>query len=182
MIVQLCLDFLSGPSLYPPGVMQGLPPLTATDSGFYSSGHPGSALASFTSLSSVDTDPGSGRLVRRRLSSNADIPDYGSWCSLQRRWRSSMESCLTPGDHQSSPLPGPPNIDSLNLKCSKTSALLGLAVIISTPDDHSQHQFLKQNLVIENIFAQLSQCVRQAYIHKRKFVSTIHSGYLECSR
>ena len=32
----------------------------------------------------------------RRLSSNADMPDYGSWCSLQRRVMSMVDSSLSP--------------------------------------------------------------------------------------
>ena len=37
-----------------------------------------------------------GDQVRRRLSSNADMPDYGSWCSLQRRVISMVDSSLSP--------------------------------------------------------------------------------------
>ena len=36
---------------------------------------------------------------RRRLSSNADMPDYGSWCSLQRRWMSMVENSLSPSEY-----------------------------------------------------------------------------------
>ena len=32
----------------------------------------------------------------RRLSSNADMPDFGSWCSLQRRVLSMVDSSLSP--------------------------------------------------------------------------------------
>ena len=38
-------------------------------------------------------------LGRRRLSSNADMPDYGSWCSLQRRWMSMVENSLSPSEY-----------------------------------------------------------------------------------
>lgn len=34
--------------------------------------------------------------VNRRLSSNADMPDFGSWCSLQRRVLSMVDSSLSP--------------------------------------------------------------------------------------
>ena len=42
------------------------------------------------------------RAGRRRLSSNADMPDYGSWCSLQRRWMSMVENSLTPTEFSQS--------------------------------------------------------------------------------
>ena len=34
--------------------------------------------------------------VSRRLSSNADMPDFGSWCSLKRRVMSMVDSSLSP--------------------------------------------------------------------------------------
>ena len=108
--------------LPPQGVLQQVPTLAASDSGFYSSYTPGSVQVlinllknsasicifqnSYNSFATVDSEAdlevggggvrGGSGAGRRRLSSNADMPDYGSWCSLQRRWMSMVENSLTP--------------------------------------------------------------------------------------
>ena len=43
----------------------------------------------------------------------------------------------------------------------RSNALLGVAIIITTPDESSQKIFLKQNLVVEDIFSQLFLSVKQ---------------------
>lgn len=155
---------------------------------------------------SVKTGTGAGR---RRLSSNADMPDYGSWCSLQRRWMSMVENSLTPTEFSHSQshanITNPhfgssPGIKTASLShnenlkwyfCSfrqnihsiffspkaagRSNAVLGLAIIIQTPDSSSQNIFLKQNLVIEDIFSQLYQSVKQVnvihFMHLKSFLS-----------
>lgn len=57
--------------------------------------------SSFVTLDSESDLGGEGSLSKagqgsRRLSSNADMPDYGSWCSLQRRVMSMVDSSLSP--------------------------------------------------------------------------------------
>lgn len=94
-----------------------MPPLSASDSGFYSSCNPGSPQTSFNSFATVDSESdlvagaaGAKQSTRRRLSSNADIPDYGSWCSLHRRWMASMETGLAPADQSGHQLGSSPGI------------------------------------------------------------------------
>jgi len=186
--------------MYSQSVIQHPQGLAASDSGFYSTYSPGSIQNSFNSFATVESDsdlgvPGTARPQsgRRRLSSNADMPDYGSWCSLQRRYMSMIENTLSPPEINSHSQPNIPHMgskpcqinqsDSLSLRETRRSnALLGVAIIITTPDESSQKIFLKQNLVVEDIFSQLFLSVKQAYIHKRKFVSTIYAGFEECQR
>ena len=164
-----------------PQVMPQVSSLTTSDSGYYSS-H--SCTSSFPSL---DTEPDLPHQTRRRLSSHADLPDYGSWCSLQRRWTSMVENSLS-GQHSGYPCrtATAPVIqhDSLSLKSAgRPSTVLGVALIVSLEGEGEEREILlKQNLVLEDIFSQLCESVRQAYIHKRRFVSTVYSGYSECER
>ena len=145
-------EVLAGPHGPHPPALPQVSSLAASDSGYYSSCSPSSCLT-------LDS--------QTELSSHADLPDYGSWCSLQRRWQSVVENSLY---NCLSPVPPPGG---------RPSTVLGLALIIQGPDSHI---FLEQNLVLENIFCQLSESVRQGYSHKRRFVSTVYSGYSECVR
>ena len=99
-----------------------VPTLAPSDSGFYSHGNPSSVQvlyvfisifstfstqfqnsvnSSFVTVDSESDLGGECSVSRgghgsRRLSSNADMPDYGSWCSLQRRVMSMVDSSLSP--------------------------------------------------------------------------------------
>ena len=72
--------------------------------------------------------------------------------------------------------------DSLSLKSGgRPSTVLGLALILQLPGEGEETNILlRQNLVLEDIFSGLCESVRQAYIHKRRFVSTVYAGYCEC--
>ena len=135
----------------PPVPLPQAQSLPASDSGYYSS-------YSYTSLNLHTLDSQSD------LSSHADLPDYGSWCSLQRRWASVQENSLSPA------LPA----ESLGKEGGRPKTVLGLALIVQVPDTEI---LLRQSLLLENIFSQLSESVMQAYSHKRRFVSILYSGY-----
>ena len=145
-----------------PQVMPQVSSLTTSDSGYYSS-HSSHSCTSFPSL---DTDTDLPSQTRRRLSSHADLPDYGSWCSLQRRWMSMVENSLS-GQHSSCPsrTATAPVIqpDSLSLKSSgRPSTVLGVALIVQLEGEGEETNILlKQNLVLEDIFSQLCESVRQ---------------------
>ena len=79
----------------------GLPHVASSvgsDSGCYSSYATSSNQTSFHSFPAVDSEVDVNITCRRRLSSNADTPDYGSLCSLQRRWLATVENSLSPND------------------------------------------------------------------------------------
>ena len=106
--------------MLPPGILPQVPTLAPSDSGFYSHGNPSSVqvkiviftffLCNFfqnslnSSFVTVDSESDLGGEcsvartghVSRRLSSNADMPDFGSWCSLKRRVMSMVDSSLSP--------------------------------------------------------------------------------------
>ena len=148
-----------------PQVMPQVSSLTTSDSGYYSS-HSSHSCTSFPSL---DTDTDLPSQTRRRLSSHADLPDYGSWCSLQRRWMSMVENSLS-GQHSSCPscrTATAPVIqqDSLSLKSGgRPSTVLGVALIVKLEGEET-NILLKQNLVLEDIFSQLCESVRQVTSH-----------------
>ena len=48
-----------------------------------------------------------------------------------------------------------------SLKTNRANAILGLGIIIQTPDISSQKIFYRQNLVVEDIFNQMLYSVRQ---------------------
>ena len=140
--------------------------LTTSDSGY--SSHSSQSCTSFPSL---DTDADLPSQTRRRLSSHADLPDYGSWCSLQRRWMSMVENSLS-GQHSSCPpcrTSTAPVIqhDSLSLKSAgRPSTVLGVALIVRVQGEaegevEGTNILLKHNLVLEDIFSSLCESVRQ---------------------
>ena len=145
-----------------PPVLAQVSGLTTSDSGYYSS-HSSHSCTSFPSL---DTDPDLPSQTRRRLSSHADLPDYGSWCSLQRRWMSMVENSLSLSGQQAS-CPScrtAPVIqhDSLSLKSSgRASTVLGVALLVGLQEGEQTDILLKQNLVLEDIFSSLCESVRQ---------------------
>ena len=145
-----------------PPVLAQVSGLTTSDSGYYSS-HSSHSCTSFPSL---DTDLDLPSQTRRRLSSHADLPDYGSWCSLQRRWMSMVENSLSLSGQQAS-CPScrtAPVIqhDSLSLKSSgRASTVLGVALLVGLQEGDQTDILLKQNLVLEDIFSSLCESVRQ---------------------
>lgn len=188
----------------------GLPHVASSvgsDSGCYSSYATSSNQTSFHSFPAVDSEVDVNITCRRRLSSNADTPDYGSLCSLQRRWLASVENSLSPNDLSSpsfldtaclplhfvnslnttSCLTSQNSKSSLvhhgdNLKSGGRNAVLGLAIIIKPPDEAMHKLLFKQNLILEDIYNHLLHSVQQAYIHKKRFVATVYAGYEECIR
>ena len=134
--------------------------LTTSDSGY--SSHSSHSCTSFPSLETYADLPSQ---TRRRLSSHADLPDYGSWCSLQRRWMSMVENSLS-GHHSSCPscrTATAPVIqhDSLSLKSAgRPSTVLGVALIVQLQGEET-NILLKHNLVLEDIFSSLCESVRQ---------------------
>ena len=146
-----------------PPVLAQVSGLTTSDSGYYSS-HSSHSCTSFPSL---DTDPDLPSQTRRRLSSHADLPDYGSWCSLQRRWLSMVENSLASlsGQHSSCPSCRTAPViqhDSLSLKSGgRPSTVLGVALIVNLQEGEMANILLKQNLVLEDIFSSLCESVRQ---------------------
>lgn len=195
--------------MFPEDALQHVSSTSGSDSGCYSSYAASSNHTSFHSFPTVDSEADVIIPLRRRLSSNADMPDYGSLCSLQRRWLSMVENSLSPNDLSSpsfldtaqapmqfatSPYTTSENISrnsksgpSLvyhgeNLKSGGRNAVLGLAIIIQPPDQAAHKLLFKQNLILEDIYNQLLQSVQQAYIHKKRFVATVYAGYQDCVR
>ena len=91
------LDDYAAP-IFPEEGLQHVSSTSGSDSGCYSSYAASSNQTSFHSFPTVDSEVDMTIPGRRRLSSNADMPDYGSLCSLQRRWLSMVENSLSPND------------------------------------------------------------------------------------
>eukprot|EP00092_Neocalanus_flemingeri_P017277 GFUD01018683.1.p1 GENE.GFUD01018683.1~~GFUD01018683.1.p1 ORF type:complete len:874 (+),score=143.39 GFUD01018683.1:108-2729(+) len=180
---------------------------SGSDSGCYSSYASYANQTSFHSFPTVDSEVAIIVPCQRRLSSNADMPDYGSLCSLQRRWLSMVENSLSPNEFSSPSLPDTaqtpmqfaisPGVTSENfskhsksgliyhgdnLKSGGRNAVLGLAIIIQPPDEAAHKLLFKRNLILEDIYNELLQSVQQAYIHKKRFVATVYAGYQDCVR
>ena len=159
-----------------------------TDSGYYSC--PASSV-------STDSEPDLPNQERRRLSSNADTPDYGSLCSLQRRWLSAVESSLAPssmappqalaGSAPQFPLSQESGLGSrtaslLPHRQERGSATLGLAILVRQPLEHPRGLLFTRTTVMEDIFSALVHSVQEAYIHKRRFVATLHRSWQDVQR
>ena len=167
---------------------------TPTDSGYYS--------CPASSSVSTDSEPDLPNQGRRRLSSNADTPDFGSLCSLQRRWLSAVESSLAP-----SSVPRPPTLAGSSAPQfplshsgtvesgmgSRTASLLphrqergiatlGLAILVRQPLELLRGLLFTRTAVMEDIFSGLVHSVQEAYIHKRRFVATLHRGWQDVQR
>ena len=174
----------------------GLPPQfqesQPTDSGYYSC--PASSV-------STDSEPDLPNQERRRLSSNADTPDYGSLCSLQRRWLSAVESSLAPssivppmasaGSAPQFPLSHCGTVESelgsrttslLPHSQERGTATLGLAILVRQPLEHPRGLLFTRTVVMEDIFSGLVHSVQEAYIHKRRFVATLHRSWQDVQR
>lgn len=163
-----------------------------TDSGYYSC--PASSV-------STDSEPDLPNQERRRLSSNADTPDYGSLCSLQRRWLSAVESSLAPssmarpltlaGSAPQFPLSHSGTVESglgsrtaslLPNRQERGTATLGLAILVRQPLEHPRGLLFTRTAVMEDIFSALVHSVQEAYIHKRRFVATLHRSWQDVQR
>ena len=163
-----------------------------TDSGYYSC--PASSV-------STDSEPDLPNQERRRLSSNADTPDYGSLCSLQRRWLSAVESSLAPsgmarpltlaGSAPQFPLSHCGTVESglgsrtaslLPHRQERGIATLGLAILVRQPLEHPRGLLFTRTAVMEDIFSALVHSVQEAYIHKRRFVATLHRSWQDVQR
>ena len=55
-------------------------------------------------------------------------------------------------------------------------------MLVRQPLDGARALLLTRDVVLEDIFSQLVHTVQQAYIHKRRFVATVHRGWGEVSR
>jgi len=173
-----------------------------TDSGCYTSctsfSQPGASFPSFPTMEFES------------MSSNLDLSDYGSVCSLQRRWLSTVQSSLLTRDFSSpilretchspvkfgiSPnttsLQGSPRLSSSrfgsefgrdNLRQGGRHAVLGLGIIIKPPENKLLEVLYSNNLILEDIYNKLLHTVQQAYIHKKRFVATMFNGFLECEK
>ena len=169
-----------------------LPESQPIDSGYFSC--PASSV-------STDSEPDLPNQARRRLSSNADTPDYGSLCSLQRRWLSAIESSLAPsslppplplaGSAPQFPLSNGGTVESglgsrtaslLPQKQERGIATLGLAILVRQPLQQSREALFTRTAVMEDIFSALVHNVQEAYIHKRRFVATLHRGWQDVQK
>ena len=173
-------------------VLPHLPESQPIDSGYFSC--PASSV-------STDSEPDLPNQARRRLSSNADTPDYGSLCSLQRRWLSAIESSLAPsslppplplaGSAPQFPLSNGGTVESglgsrtaslLPQKQERGIATLGLAILVRQPLEQSREALFIRTAVMEDIFSALVHSVQEAYIHKRRFVATLHRGWQDVQK
>ncbi|XP_023328968.1 folliculin-interacting protein 1 [Eurytemora carolleeae] len=159
---------------------------------------------SFPSSSNIDASvfnqPGE-QSYARRLSSNIDIPDYGSLCSLQRRFLTAVEPNLSFKETGESSdvfsLPVSPSssfqkgdssyksgsdLSSRISKRGRKNALLGLGIIVEFSTSEFINIFLAHSSIVEDIYSHLLMRVQQAYIRKKRFVVTVYNGYLECTR
>jgi len=120
--------------IFPADALHDASSTSGSDSGCYSSYAASSNHTSFHSFPTVDYEVDVIAPCRRRLSSNADMPDYGSLCSLQRRWLSMVENSLTPNEFSPPSLPETsnariqfatsPNLTSENTNRGSRSGLL----------------------------------------------------------
>jgi len=156
---------------------------TRTDSGCF---------PSFPSFISNESGPNS--YTRRRMSSNIDTPDYGSLCSLQRRFLSTMET-RDQGEAGNNSLPVNQSLSSFqrernsksgselgSARPGKKNLLLGLGILVDFGSEDLKDILLGHNSVVEDIFSHLLHAVQQAYTVKKRFVITVYNGFTECVR
>jgi len=165
---------------------------TRTDSGYFPS-YPSSNNITSSFVSATGSSQ-----HHRRLSSNVDMPDFGSLCSLQKRFQSALESgaSLKQSSEQvvssvaSSAISlkdqsykSGSEISSLSSRLGgRKNVLLGLGLKIDFADAEGTDVLLRHDSVLEDIYSHLLHRVNQAYTRKKRFVITMHDGFLDAAR